>query len=45
MGRKSHVNVGVIGGGVQYLISRRPGVGTTSHVILGVIVGGAVFNQ
>ena len=30
VGIKSHVNVGVIGGGggVQYLISRRPGVGT-----------------
>ena len=31
--------------GVQHIISRRPGVGTMSHVIVGVIVGAAVFNQ
>ena len=41
----SHVDVGVIEGGVQYLISRRPGVGTMSHVTVGVIVGSAACDQ
>ena len=30
---------------VQYLINRRPGVGSMSHVNVGVIVGSAAFNQ